>query len=90
VINAGQNKANEFIIHTGDVLLNFLKCSLNLIDPKVWSSTPDDIKFSTTFTFFKSSDKRYMGKASESTAIEITCHDHSMLYWDAQDFVLLS
>ena len=37
---------------------------------------------------FKSSDKRYKGKASESTAIETTCHDHSMLYWDARDFIL--
>ena len=37
---------------------------------------------------FKSNDKRYTGKASESTAIEITCHDHSMLYWDARDFIL--
>ena len=39
---------------------------------------------------FESSDKRYTGKASESTAVEITCHDHSMLYWDARDFILLS
>jgi len=37
---------------------------------------------------FKSSDKRYTGKASESTAIKITCHDHSMLYWDARDVIL--
>jgi len=37
---------------------------------------------------FESSDKRYTGKASESTAIEITCHDHSMLHWDARDFIL--
>ena len=37
---------------------------------------------------FKSSDKRCTGKVSESTAIEITCHDHSMLYWDARDFIL--
>jgi len=36
------------------------------------------------------SDKRYTGKASELAAIEITCHDHSMLYWDARDFILLS
>jgi len=41
-------------------------------------------------SLFKSSDKRYTGKASESTAIEITCHDHSMQYWDARDFILLS
>jgi len=27
------------------------KCSLKFIGPKVWSSIPDDIKFSTTFTF---------------------------------------
>ena len=27
------------------------KCSLKIIGPKVWSSIPDDIKFSTTFTF---------------------------------------
>jgi len=27
------------------------KCSLKFIGPKVWSSLPDDIKFSTTFTF---------------------------------------
>jgi len=27
------------------------KCSLKFISPKVWSSIPDDIKFSTTFTF---------------------------------------
>jgi len=26
------------------------KCSLKFISPKVWSSIPDDIKFSTTFT----------------------------------------
>ena len=26
-------------------------CSLKFIGPKVWSSIPDDIKFSTTFTF---------------------------------------
>ena len=42
----------------------------------------------TCTDLFKSSDKRYTGKASESTAIEITCHDHSMLYWDARDFIL--
>jgi len=51
VIHAGQNNANEFIIHTGDVLLNLSKCSLKFIGPKVWSSIPDDIKYSTTFTF---------------------------------------
>jgi len=27
------------------------KCSLKFIGPKVWSSIPDDIKFSTTFAF---------------------------------------
>ena len=27
------------------------KCSLKFIGPKVWSSIPDNIKFSTTFTF---------------------------------------
>ena len=27
------------------------KCSLKFIGPKVWSSIPDDIKLSTTFTF---------------------------------------
>ena len=27
------------------------KCSLKFIGPKVWSSIPDDIKFSTTFIF---------------------------------------
>jgi len=27
------------------------KCSLKFIGPKVWSSLPADIKFSTTFTF---------------------------------------
>jgi len=27
------------------------KCSLKFIGPNVWSSIPDDIKFSTTFTF---------------------------------------
>jgi len=27
------------------------KCSLIFIGPKIWSSIPDDIKFSTTFTF---------------------------------------
>ena len=27
------------------------KCSLKFIGPKVWPSIPDDIKFSTTFTF---------------------------------------
>jgi len=27
------------------------KCSLKFIGPKVWSSIPEDIKFSTTFTF---------------------------------------
>jgi len=27
------------------------KCSLNFIGPKLWSSIPDDIKFSTIFTF---------------------------------------
>ena len=27
------------------------KCSLKFMGPKVWSSIPDDIKFSTTFTF---------------------------------------
>ena len=27
------------------------KCSLKLIGPKVWSSIPNDIKYSTTFTF---------------------------------------
>ena len=27
------------------------KCFLKFIGPKVWSSIPDDIKFSTTFTF---------------------------------------
>ena len=27
------------------------KCSLKCIGPKVWSSIPDDIKLSTTFTF---------------------------------------
>jgi len=27
------------------------KCSLKFIGPKVWSSIPDDIRFSTTFTF---------------------------------------
>ena len=27
------------------------KCSLKFIGPKVWSSKPDDIKFSTAFTF---------------------------------------
>jgi len=27
------------------------KCSLKFIGPKVWSSIPDDIKFSTNFTF---------------------------------------
>jgi len=27
------------------------KCSLKFIGPKVWSSIPNDIKFSTTFTF---------------------------------------
>jgi len=27
------------------------KCSPKFIGPKVWSSIPDDIKFSTTFTF---------------------------------------
>jgi len=37
------------------------------------------------------SGKRYTGKAFYVTAaIEITCHDYSMLYWDARDFILLS
>ena len=27
------------------------KCSLKLIGPEVWSSIPNDIKYSTTFTF---------------------------------------
>jgi len=27
------------------------KCSLKFTGPKVWSSMPDDIKFSTTFSF---------------------------------------
>ena len=36
-----------------NVLLNSSsgKCSLKFIGPKVWSSIPDDIKFSTTFIF---------------------------------------
>ena len=28
-----------------------VRCSLKFIGPKVWSSIPDNIKFSTTFTF---------------------------------------
>ena len=27
------------------------KCSLTFVSPQVWSSTPDDIKLSTAFTF---------------------------------------
>ena len=39
------------------------KCSLKFIAPKVWSSIPDDIKFSTTFTFkWKLRNTSYMKK----------------------------
>ena len=39
------------------------KCYLTFIGPKVWSSIPDDIKFSTTFTFkWKLKKTSYMKK----------------------------
>jgi len=39
------------------------KCSLKFIGPKVWSPIPDDIKFSTIFTFkWKLKNTSYMNK----------------------------
>jgi len=38
------------------------KCSLKFIGPKVWSSIPDDIKFSPIFTYGNLRNTSYMTK----------------------------
>ena len=56
------------------------KCSLKFTGPKVWSSIPDDIKFSTTFSF-KWKLKKHLHEKNSQPWTLATFHLSNKLLW---------
>jgi len=56
------------------------KCSLKFIGPKVWSSIPDDIKFSTTFTFKWKLKKHLLHEKNSQSWTLATFHQSRIKY----------
>ena len=57
------------------------KCSLKFIGPKVWSSIPDDIKLSTTFTFKWKLKKHLLHEKNSQLWTLATFHMSNKLLW---------
>ena len=57
------------------------KCSLKFIGPKVWSSIPEDIKLSTTFTFKWKLKKHLLHKKKSQPWTLATFHLSNKLLW---------
>jgi len=57
------------------------KCSLKFIGPKVWSSIPDDIKLSTTFTFKWKLKKHLLHEKNSQLWTLSTFHLSNKLLW---------
>jgi len=57
------------------------KCSLKFIGPNVWSSIPDDIKFSTTFTFKWKLKKHLLHEKNSQLWTLATFHLSNKLLW---------
>jgi len=57
------------------------KCSLTFIGPKVWSSIPDDIKLSTTFTFKWKLKKHLLHEKNSQLWTLATFHLSKKVLW---------
>jgi len=57
------------------------KCSLKFIGPKVWSSIPDDIKLSTTFTFKWKLKKHILHEKNSQLWTLVTFRLSNKLLW---------